>query len=98
MALRERRNKKSEAVLTTDEMFYIINKDFILKQRTTNEDIPHYILSPTCIDKKEKRWLLHDSRENCENTYYKKSEKLPTFYGRTIHECIYKAFKDLRLG
>lgn len=96
MALKKRKDKKSERDYTIDEMFYMLNRNFIEKQQITNEHVPHYILSPTCHDEEDKRWLLQDSREDAEDDYY--NDDLPVFYGETIRDCIYKAFKHRGLG
>jgi hypothetical protein len=96
MALKKRKDKKPERDYTIDEMFYMLNRSFIEKQQTTNEHVPHYILSPTCHDEEDKRWLLQDSREDAEDDHY--NDELPVFYGETIRDCIYKAFKHRGLG
>ncbi len=98
MALKKRKDKKSERDYTIDQMFYMLNRSFIEEQQISSEHVPHYILSPTCHDEEERRWLLQDSREDNEDSYYEGNEELPLFYGKTIRDCIYKAFKHWKLG
>jgi len=92
MALK-RRVEKSYSV---DEMFELINKQFIIFGNHDSVDTRHYNLSSTCFQGEKgikDRYIMSDSRDNQEDIE-NIDDLLPVYYGSTIDEVVTKCFID----
>ena len=88
--------RKTEKKYGLDEMFFMINHKFITEQREQDASvsIPHYILSPTCFENTNKRWLMSDGRILPEDE--ESIDKLPDYYGATIIDVVTETFEKNR--
>ena len=89
--------RRIEKTYSLEEMFFIINKEFINFHSKTGDPIAHYVISPTCFQDEDKVWLVYDSRYNVDNDDDNDIEdKLGVYYGKTIIEAVTKCFIDFR--
>ena len=96
MALKFKRKK--ERILNIEEMMSFINKDFMNLHNNgldQQDDIAHYVLSPTAFQDEKKKWLMIDSRDDNDDGY-EYDDFLPIFYGATIIEVVEKAYMYMK--
>lgn len=90
MALKRRETKP----YTMEQMFFIINKNFIKNGPMVNEPIRHFVISPTSFrGENTQRWLVCDERQN-DDREEEYDDLLPSYYGSTIHEAVERAYLD----
>lgn len=90
MALKRREIKP----YTMEQMFFIINNNFIKNEQMANKPIRHFVISPTCFTGENiQRWLVCDERQN-DNREEEYDDLLPFYYGSTIYEAVERAYLD----